>query len=291
MPIPRAVCLLFLLFLLCDTPCLAEQLNLGSGEFSFVDPEGNPDRPIRVFYYCPRRINRDSSVVFVIHGKNRNADGYRDTWIKYAEQKNFLVLCPQFSREHYPNSRHFNLGYMFSSKGELRDKKKWSFYAIERIFDQVVNDNRLKAKQYSIYGHSGGGQFVHRMVLFLPEARFNLAIAANPGWYTMPQLDIAHPYGLKNTEANSDQLKEAFGQRFGLLLGEADTDPNHESLRKTPEAMQQGPHRLARGQEYFRQSRELAKELRTKFQWQIATVPGAGHSNSKMSSAAARFIR
>jgi methyltransferase (TIGR00027 family) len=35
-----------------------------------------------------------------------------------------------------------------------------------------------KNPSYFIYGHSEGGQFVHRLVLFLPDARFARAVAA-----------------------------------------------------------------------------------------------------------------
>ncbi len=281
----------WLVFFSTIVPCVGELIPPGTGSFTFIDPEGNPNRPIRVFYHRPKNVRTDSSILFVIHGVSRNAEGYRNTWIRYADQKNLLLLCPEFSREHYPNSRHYNLGYMYTSKGKLRNRKRWSFYAVERIFDQVVEQNALEAEQYSIYGHSGGGQFVHRMVLFMPEARIKLAIAENPGWYTMPTQNIMYPYGLGNTKVDEVQIRQAFGRRFFLLLGTADTDPKHEHLRKTPEAMAQGPHRLARGKEFVRQSRTLAKQLKMQIKWRMKTVPNAAHSNSKMSAAAAKLIR
>ncbi|NOY42383.1 MAG: hypothetical protein GXP26_11175 [Planctomycetes bacterium] len=270
---------------------VAQEIGEGSGSFVFTDPEGNPDRPIKVWYHRPKKFRTSGSVVFVIHGKSRNADGYRDTWVKYAERKQYLLLCPEFSKQHYPYSRHYNLGYMVTSKGQLRDKKKWSFMAIERIFDQVVEANRLQAKQYSIYGHSGGGQFVHRLVVFLPEARFKIAVSANPGWYTMLQDGIEYPYGLGGTAVDEQQLRQSLGRRFVLLLGTADTDPNHKSLRKTPEAMAQGPHRLARGKSFYKGSKLLAKKLDVKSRWRLQTVPGVKHSNSKMSVHAAKLIQ
>ncbi|MDZ7757086.1 hypothetical protein [Rhodohalobacter sp.] len=39
-------------------------------------------------------------------------------------------------------------------------------------------------------------QFIHRMVMFKPDARFDLAIAANPGWYTIPDSKQNYPYGI-----------------------------------------------------------------------------------------------
>ena len=47
---------------------------------------------------------------------------------------------------------------------------------------------------YALYGHSAGGQFVHRYVAFADAPRMESAVAANSGWYTMPD-DGAFPYG------------------------------------------------------------------------------------------------
>lgn len=270
---------------------LAAPIADGPGDFVFVDPQGNPQKPIRVYYYRPQNFNKDGAVVFVMHGVSRNADGYRDVWSKYADAKNLLILAPEFSQEHYSSSRQYNLGYLYDTDGKLRDKSRWSFTAIERIFDRVVQDNDLTAKQYSIYGHSAGGQFVHRFVLFMPEARYKVAIAANPGWYTMPNFSITYPYGLGGTEVEPLQLSKAFERRFVLLLGKEDTDADGENLRNTPEAMLQGAHRLARGKEYIKQSRIAAKESDVKLKWLMQVVPNVSHSNSKMSKAAAKLVR
>src|SRR3712207_6943257 len=57
------------------------------------------------------------------------------------------------------------------------------------LFDFVREATGNPSEQYRIYGHSAGAQFVHRLALFVPEARFATAIAANAGWYTMPTFD------------------------------------------------------------------------------------------------------
>jgi len=270
---------------------MGEPVSVGTGKFTFVDPQGNAERPIRVFYHRPKKFRANGAVHFVMHGVKRNAESYRDKWIKYSDSKGFLLLTPEFSKEHYAKSRRYNLGFMRTSKGQLRDKAKWSFTAIERIFDQVVADNQLGAKEYSIYGHSAGGQFVHRFVLFMPDARYKLAIAANPGWYTMPSQEVSYPYGLGGTEVDEAQLKKCFSRKFVLLLGSADTNQKDKNLRKTPEANAQGPHRFARGKEFIRQSRTLAKQMDVKIKWRMQTVRNVGHSNSKMAPAAAKMVR
>ena len=102
---------------------------------------------------------------------------------------------------------------------------------------------------------------------------------------------FSYPYGLGGTEVDDAQLKHCFTKRFVLLLGSKDTDTGDKNLRKTPEANAQGPHRFARGKEYTRQSRTLAKQMDVKLKWRIQTVRNVGHSNSKMAPAAAKMIR
>jgi pimeloyl-ACP methyl ester carboxylesterase len=271
--------------------CFAEQLAAGPGSFEFVDPDGNPDRPVTVWYFRPEQLRATDPIVFVMHGVNRNGQDYRNSWIEYAQSRRFLLLVPEFSKRYYPSTGMYNQGYMFTDSGEPRQRSKWTFTTIERIFDRVIADNDLRQDGYTIYGHSAGGQFVHRFATFMPDARFKLAIAANAGWYTMPQLDVDFPYGLRGTAVDEDGLRQAFGNRLVILLGAEDTDPNHKHLSRTPEAIAQGPHRLARGKSYFAAARSQAEALNTSLRWRLQLVRGAGHSNSKMSKAAAKMTR
>ena len=186
----------------------AEPIPAGAGSFKFVDTRGNADRPITVWTYRPAGFVPAGRVVFVMHGQGRNGKVYRDAWIEYSEQQKFLLLTPEFSNDNYPSDAKYQQGYIQAFDGSIRPKEKWSLLAIEHLFDYVVQENALLTKRYTIYGHSGGGQFVHRLVLLSPEARIELAIAANPGWYTTPNLQLEYPYGLKGTptDASAPQI-------------------------------------------------------------------------------------
>lgn len=242
-----------------------------------------------IYTYLPKSIKAESApIVFVMHGKGKNADGYRDVWAAYADKYGFMVIVPRFDAETWGNL--YANGGIFVKDGKPTDPKVWSFNVIEHLFDAVKTATGNKSPQYFIYGHSEGGQFVHRLVFFLPEARYAKAVTANPGWYTMPTFDVKFPYGLADSPATEASLKQSLERRVTVLLGSKDTDPNHPQLRKTPEAMAQGAFRFARGQNLFKTASARCETLKCNFGWTVQTVPGAAHSNRQMSGPAAAVL-
>lgn len=257
------------------------------GRFVFSAWEGPP---LPVWYQLPERVTADTPVVVVMHGVNRDADRYRDEWAGLARQHGFIVVCPEFSARDFPGAGGYNTGYFAGSDGAPRPRALWSFAAIEPLFDAVRARFGTRAERYTIYGHSAGAQFVHRFVLFMPEARIEQAIAANAGWYTMPDPHTGFPYGLGKAPVAPDGLSTALGKPLTVLLGTADTDTADPDLRTTPEANAQGPHRFARGQTFFAAGQGAAARLGVPFGWRMDFVPGVGHKNGLMAEAAARLI-
>jgi hypothetical protein len=268
-------------------PTPSELMKPGSGNFSFTDAI---NRRIMVYYYLPEATTASAPVLFVLHGTDRNGRSYRDAWVEYAKAKRFVLVVPEYPETYFPDSETYNLGDLFSESGAANNSAQWTFTSIEKIFDVVKSAAKLNTPTYHIYGHSAGGQFVHRFVMFMPNARFSQAVAANPGWYTMPQMDIAFPYGLKGTSLARDDLGKAFGRALTLLLGELDTDENDKNLRNTPEAKAQGKHRLERGKTFFATSQQIAATMQAKFNWGIKLVPNIGHSNGGMAKPAADWL-
>jgi poly(3-hydroxybutyrate) depolymerase len=258
-----------------------------AGRFVFAGWDG-PDLP--VWYQMPDAVTPETPVVFVMHGVKRDADRYRNEWAELARKHGFIVIVPEFSRADFPGARGYNTGYFTEKDGTARPRTQWSFAAIEPLFDDVRQRFGTTATRYSIYGHSAGAQFVHRFVQFMPEARIDQAIAANAGWYTMPDPATEFPYGLDGAPVDDAALTAALGKRLTVLLGTADTDPNAPNLRKTPEAEAQGPHRFARGQRFFEIGKQAAAAKASRFGWQVVTVPDVGHSNGKMAKAAAPLL-
>jgi poly(3-hydroxybutyrate) depolymerase len=155
--------------------------------------------PMTIWCHKPQRWTPEAAVLFVMHGVRRNARKYRNVWKKYAERHNFLLLVPEFSRQHYPNTRAYTLGACSASSARLSQNIPQTYHVIEQVFDAAKVHLSFRANTYFIYGHSAGAQFVHRFLLFLPDSRVEAAICANAGWYTMMSDAIRFPYGLKGS--------------------------------------------------------------------------------------------
>ena len=260
----------------------------GAGSFRFAE---HPGRPLTVRYYRPPRLSEASPVVFVMHGVKRDAENYRDNWMATAERFGFLLLCPEFARADSPGRAAYQLGNMVDEAGGSLPEEGWTFGVVERLFDLVKATTGNTSERYGIYGHSAGGQFVHRLALFLPGARFATAVAANTGWYTMPTLEGKRfPYGMRGSASTPEGLKRAFGKRLVILLGEQDTDAEDPFLRRSKGARRQGRNRFERGQTFFATAEEEAAGLGVPLNWTLETVPGAAHFDGLMMPAAARLL-
>lgn len=265
------------------------RLHPGAGRFDFPIETAAGARTLDVLYHRPAAAGPHAPLVFVIHGDGRDAQRYRRHWTDEAERRGFVLIVPGFSRDDFPGGTLFHLGGVVY-RGAPVSEPLWTFTAIERLFDALRASNAFTRGDYDLYGHSAGAQFVHRFVMFRPDGRFRVAVAANAGWYTMPDAGVPFPYGLGGAAGARADPTAAFGRRLVVLLGDADTDPHHHQLRRTPEAMAQGVHRYARGQAFFERARVEATKRGVRFAWMLDTAPGVAHSNAQMAAHAARFV-
>ena len=259
----------------------------GRWSFVFTDAKGRPDRPIRVYTYRPRKCDTTCPILFVMHGEKRNAYDYLGHWELAADRHGFMLAAPEFTREHWPKAAGYNLGDIAAQK----DREKWAFAAIEHLFDEV----RDGQKDYRIFGHSAGGQFVQRMAFFRPDNRASVMVAANPGWYTMPEWRKdkganPFPYSLVDSPAGESELRQALARRVLLLVGEKDSEPDAENLNQGAGAKKQGEGRLARGENFFKAATAAAQELGVKLGWEFTEVPDTAHDAAAMSRAAAEAL-
>ncbi len=239
------------------------------------------DKTLPVWCYVPDNATPGTPILIVMHGVKRDADRYRDEWAPHAKEYGFVVAAPEFSQKDFPGDDGYTLG---------KKKAGSSFSFIEPVFAAVKKATGNTSGRYYLYGHSAGAQFVHRFLYFTPEAHVIRAVAANAGWWTMPDNSIDFPYGLRGSQLDATDLKSMLQSPLVVLLGTADTDPNHPNLRRTAQAMAQGPHRFARGHTFFASGQRAAKELGIPLAWQLGTAPGIDHNDAGMSGYAVHWL-
>src|SRR3546814_16503776 len=74
------------------------------------------------------------------------------------------------------------------------------------------------------------------------------AVTANAGSYAMTDPAVAWPFGLAGLPQGLWQPATVFALPVTVLLGTDDTDPNHHSLPRQPQAMAQDRKSVAQGQ-------------------------------------------
>ncbi|MDP3320939.1 MAG: hypothetical protein Q8S58_17580, partial [Bosea sp. (in: a-proteobacteria)] len=145
-----------------------------------VSPDGI--EPINVETYVPAACTaKPCPLLIAIHGLERNAENARDNWVEAAERHGLLIAAPHFDRERFP-TRLFQQGGV----RDETDPARWLYASVERFFDRALASGRVAGSSYVLFGHSAGAQFVHRMALLMPAARYLTAISANAGYYTLP---------------------------------------------------------------------------------------------------------
>lgn len=285
-----------------DLNMIVNEINIKNGSGKFLIEGGyDNSKTILTHYHKPKNFTKDSKVVFVLPGAGRNGDDYRDAWINKAEEYGVLVISPEYSEENYPEFWNYNLAGMYKDVKINKERTsiesftisdnpdEWIYNDFDRIFEMVNEELDLKTSTYDMFGHSAGGQILHRFAIFHPNNKANRILAANSGWYTIPRDSEDFPYGLKCSVQLSNKVD--FSSNLIVFLGEKDNaNETRGSLRSSPEADQQGLHRLERGNYFFDASKETAANRKKEFNWKIEIITGVGHDYKKMGEAAADYL-
>jgi poly(3-hydroxybutyrate) depolymerase len=147
------------------------------------------DRALLLECYRPANHAPGSPVVIVQHGQSRNGREYCDAWISAADKVGALIVAITFPfpKETWPDAVTYNNGHVLDESGAVRPREAWSQAIPGRVFallrEAGVTD---RAKAY-LWGHSAGGQFVHRLLAAARPVRggrrrqFRLVHAADAG--------------------------------------------------------------------------------------------------------------
>ena len=90
-------------------------------------------KDISVFYVTPKKINKNTRLVVVMHGRKRNGEEYRDQWIDPAKELNLVVVVPEFSEASFPGVHSYNYGNVFNADGQKQPKESRLFSIMEPL--------------------------------------------------------------------------------------------------------------------------------------------------------------
>ncbi len=246
--------------------------------------------PIDVIVYIPPKAIKSTPVLMVVPGASRDAQRFHASWLDLAKKKNFIVMTIGARKRYFPDEYSYNAGRVISSEGYAMNEKQWLFSAIEPLFDDFKTKYKLTSDNFYLFGHSAGGGIVHRFLLFKPNAPVVKAVAANPAFVTVPDVEIHYPFGLKNAPVNNKLIKKWFKKDLAIVLGEKDLEPRTKPLSNGAMANVQGANCYERGILLFNSVKQEAKRQKVKLMWSLITVPDVGHDNFKIAPEACKFL-
>jgi len=255
----------------------------------YVDP-AFPDRPLLLHSACPARYDPDTPVLIVHHGVGRNGRDYRDYWLRLVDEADILAISVEFTESAFPEYLWYHFGNLRDETGQPNPREQWTYGIDERLFGALRDLGLTRQRRYGLFGHSAGGQFVHRMLSFGFRDRVAVAISANAGTYAMPDLEIAWPFGLGETGLHADTLREVLEFPITVMTGTRDTKTTGRFFPKGPRSMRQGATRHERAHNYVRAGHAAAEALGTRCGWTVLDVPDVGHEGERMSVAAAPVV-
>jgi hypothetical protein len=267
----------------------SNNFSAGSGVIAFKDTAAHQEKSIPVWYFYQNKPQPKTPIWILLPGVKRNAESLRDDWQNAARRAGAVLLVPEFTESAYPGVSYAQ-GNMLDRQNRPLDASRWAFSTLERLFDFTKHQLKISSTRYSLFGHSAGAQLIQRMVMFVPDARIQRAVAANAGCYVMPDWSIEFPYGFKQSGVDPLALQQALSVSLTLLVGEDDTDPFHPTLSRHPLCLQQGENRVARAQRLLTAGRSAADAGNQPFHWQLQMVSDVGHSEVGMNKAAQDFF-
>ena len=261
----------------------------GASSLPYVDP-AFPDRPLVLHAARPRQYDAATPVLFAHHGVRRNGRDYRDYWLDLVDEARVLAIAIEFPEASFPEYLWYHFANLHTKDGTPNPREAWTFGIDVRLFEQLHAQGVTSRQSYGLFGHSAGGQYVHRMLSFGFRDEVAVAVSANAGTYAMPDLATPWPFGLGETDVDTEGLRALLSFPITAMAGTEDVLTTGRFFPKGPRSMRQGATRYERAQNYVQSGHAAAAALQTSCAWKVIDVPGVGHDGKGMSAAAGPVV-
>lgn len=140
----------------------------------------------------------------LIHGTPKDltpeekAELYVASWKDFGEEHDYILIAPAFNQENFSSryGDHAMSGYRGLFGREI-DADIW----VSQLVDIFQQKTEIQSKQFSLYGHSAGGQFVGRFLVTHPEV-VKRAVITSAATYPQPTNDVKWPFGMGELHAD-----------------------------------------------------------------------------------------
>ena len=158
----------------------------GSGVVAFTAYKPFADRPVNIYYHFPESADpATAQVLMLIPGAGRDAKPLLDAVREKLDQVNVIAFSLEFPSDTYPVREYQEVGIR-DKDGHLKKPADRTVQLPDRIFEFIKAHSAIRAARYDMIGHSAGGQFIHRFLLFHDSPYVDRAVVGAPGWFTFP---------------------------------------------------------------------------------------------------------
>lgn len=220
--------------------------------------------------YAPGSAQPGGPMMVVVHGVTRKPKEIVRALRAEAAEHGITLVAPLFDRRHFA-------GYQ-----RLRaDDRGPADEALDRVVADAARRTGADGERFTMFGHSGGAQFVHRYAMMHPERLLGYVVSA-AGWYTLPDPTLPYPLGAGEGRRGRTPDLDAFLRVPGcVVVGENDDSKEHRYLRRSRKLDPlQGVTRLERARTWVSAVRRASAERGLYTQYGFYVLPDTGHAFS-----------
>ncbi|WP_428603711.1 hypothetical protein [Sedimenticola sp.] len=224
------------------------------------------------YLYVPASCGEGAPLMVAVHGISCNAKSQVRQFATLAERYGVVLAAPRFTASQFP--AYQRLGVRRGAVCSRPDE------AVHALVEEVGMLTGARTDRLFLFGHSGGGQFVHRYAMAYPQKIQAVTMGA-PGWYTFPDDQRRFPRGIATSRVPwiSELCPEHFLQvPMAVFVGARDIYRDEALNRARRIDAQQGRSRLERGYRWIETMRAAAESRGFNTRFEFQQLEGCGHS-------------